>query len=447
MTVTEGTDSSPAGPQLDRLLAKRSDVELLRLVRAGDDEAFGELFVRHAGAVRTFAMRSCGDVADAEDMAAEAFFRVFQAVRRGHGPDDNVRAYLLTVVRRLAVEWRMRRRDVPVADDELRRQVDASYPQPTSAADIQLIARAFTTLPRRWRAVLWRVEVEGERPAAAARHFGLSPNATAALARRARQGLRAAYLQAHLAPSSTGPRGCRVVVSKLGAFTAGQVAGAEADRVREHLAGCVSCQALHAELRDVCRGLRRYAESAAAPVAGAALGWHGAFAKVTGHAAALAARLKLAVAAVSVTAVSGVGFAAVPVVIHLDPSPAVNHGARPGLHVVPPVTSPTAHPTSTPSGTHSTPASNVMPSHPQSSSPSPSSPPQDTGTPASQERSSQLSQDIQDPPSGNTSVASDGQQQHVPPGQLKPRKSGSEQIPQNQEPPGPNGNGQAGNQQ
>ncbi|HVV20604.1 MAG TPA: sigma-70 family RNA polymerase sigma factor, partial [Pseudonocardiaceae bacterium] len=174
-------------------LAAEDDVELLRLVRAGHDAAFGELFTRHAAAVRGFAMRCCTDVADAEDMAAEAFFRVLQAVRRGAGPDGNVRAYLLTVVRRLAAEWSVRRRDVPVADDELSRQVDAGYTAPASRADLQLIARAFTSLPQRWRTVLWRVEVEGERPAVVARHFGLSANATAALARRARQGLQAAY--------------------------------------------------------------------------------------------------------------------------------------------------------------------------------------------------------------------------------------------------------------
>jgi RNA polymerase sigma factor (sigma-70 family) len=303
-------------------LAAQDDGELLRLVRAGHDAAFGELFARHAGAVRGYAMRCCTELADAEDMAAEAFFRVFQAVRRGSGPDDNVRGYLLTVVRRLAAEWSVRRRDVPVADDELGRQVDAGHVAPVSRADLQLIARAFTTLPSRWRAVLWRVEVEGERPAVVAPHFGLSANATAALARRARQGLRAAYLQAHLAPTG-GATGCRSVVAKLGGFTADQVTGAEADRITEHLAGCASCRALHAELLDVCEGLRRYAGSAAPSLAGAALGMHHALA---GHLAAFGARLKLVVAAVSMAAVGGAGVLAGPLITHIDSSPNADRG-------------------------------------------------------------------------------------------------------------------------
>ncbi|HEX5119095.1 MAG TPA: sigma-70 family RNA polymerase sigma factor [Pseudonocardiaceae bacterium] len=306
------------------VLRDATDAELLRLVRAGHEAAFGELFVRHASAVRGYALRCCADVAEAEDLAAEAFFRVFQAVRRGSGPADNMRAYLLTVVRRLAAEWT--RRDVPISDDELGRQVDASgATTPTSGADLQLIARAFTSLPRRWRAVLWRVEVEGERPAVVARHFGLSANATAALARRARRGLRAAYLQAHLSPTG-GANGCRTVVAKLGGFTAGQVSGVEADRIEQHLAGCASCRALHAELVDVCAGLRRYAGSLAP---GAALG-HAALGKagLIGHIAVTSARLKLAVAAVSAVAVGGFGIAAGPVLHRLDPSP--NHGMAVG---------------------------------------------------------------------------------------------------------------------
>lgn len=343
MTVTDGSESAPAAPSNRRQdptatdLAELPDRELLALVRSGEDDAFGELFVRHASAVRGFAARCTSDAAEADDMAAEAFFRVFQAVRRGSGPDDNVRAYLLTVVRRLAAEWRVRRRDVPVADDELGRQVDADVPAPVSPADLQLIARAFTTLPWRWRAVLWRVEVEGERPAVVARHFGLSANATAALARRARQGLRAAYLQAHLAPSR-GAHGCRTVVAKLGGFTAGQVTGTEAVRIRQHLAACPSCSALHAELLDVCAGLRRYA--GATPLAGAGLGLHGGlqggvhaglqgglhggvFGKLVTWIAA-GARMKVAVAAVSMLAVGG--FAAGPLIMHLPPAQNADRG-------------------------------------------------------------------------------------------------------------------------
>jgi hypothetical protein len=118
------------------------------------------------------------------------------------------------------------------------------------------------------------------------------------------------------------------VVAKLGGFTAGQVTGVEADRIDRHLAGCPSCRALHAELLDVCAGLRRYA-GALPP---AALAGHAAIGKVglIGHIAATSARLKLAVAAVSAVAVGGVGVAAGPVISHFDPSSPTNRGVAVG---------------------------------------------------------------------------------------------------------------------
>src|SRR5439155_16871993 len=231
------------------------DQVLLARLRAGEDAAFGELFSRHADAVRRLARGLVNDRAEAEDLTAEAFFRVLQAIRRGAGPVDNVRGYLLIVARRVAWEWRLRRRDVPVSDEELRHRAGADPDTAGQAHERNLIARAFTSLPERWRSVLWKVEVEGERPAVVATNFGLSPNATAALARRARRGLRAAYLQAHLS-THQGSTACRGILEKLGAYTAGTIKGAERRRVRAHLVGCSSCQSTHDELRDVCAGLR-----------------------------------------------------------------------------------------------------------------------------------------------------------------------------------------------
>ncbi|MFI9810802.1 sigma-70 family RNA polymerase sigma factor [Saccharothrix variisporea] len=276
------------------------DRELLARVRAGDDTAYGELFSRHADAVRRFALRHVREHAEADDLTAEAFFRVLQAIRRGTGPTDHVRTYLLTVARRVAWEWSGRRRDVPVDDEELSRRVEPFPDATVGRAEHTLISRAFTSLPERWRSVLWQVEVEGARPAAVAPSFGLSPNAMAALARRAREGLRAAYLQAHLAEDS-GPRACSSVLSKLGTYTAGGVQGAEQRRIRKHLQTCSSCNALHAELTEVCSSLRAHAASIAVPVAATAL----VAPAVLGKAAWLTGRVKLVLAGVASAAAVG----------------------------------------------------------------------------------------------------------------------------------------------
>lgn len=232
--------------------------DLLTRLRSGQDEAFGELFERHAPAVRRLACSLANDPAEADDITAETFFRVLRAIKRGNGPHDNIRGYLLTVARRVAWEWRGASHDVPVSDDELTSRAGATESACARSAEYALITRAFVSLPERWRTVLWRTEVEGAQPAKVAPHFGLTPNATAALARRARQGLRAAYLQAHLS-TYQGNASCRSVLDKLGSYTAGAVTPAEAARIAAHLGNCAACRSTHAELRDVCHSLRAHA--------------------------------------------------------------------------------------------------------------------------------------------------------------------------------------------
>ncbi|HET6291623.1 MAG TPA: zf-HC2 domain-containing protein, partial [Amycolatopsis sp.] len=233
---------------------------------------------------------------------------------------DYVRAYLLTVARRVSWEWHGARRDVPVSDDELSFRAGAGADTNARTAEHSLITTAFTSLPERWRSVLWQTEVEGEQPAMVAPHFGLSANATAALARRARQGLRAAYLQAHLSVSR-GPDSCRSVVEKLGGFTAGSVTGAEARRIKTHLIGCQSCRATHDELRDVCSSLRAHAGVVALLVPAAA-GAHASGA-LSGLAASvkgllLGSKVKIGLAVASTAAAGAVGIVAGPAVFGTD---------------------------------------------------------------------------------------------------------------------------------
>jgi DNA-directed RNA polymerase specialized sigma24 family protein len=293
--------------------------------------------------VRRLAHSLASDRSEAEDITAETFFRVLQALRRGAGPRDYVRAYLLTVARRVSWEWHGARRDVPVSDDELTFRAGAGADSHARSAEHSLITTAFTSLPERWRSVLWQTEVEGEQPAMVAPHFGLSANATAALARRARQGLRAAYLQAHLSVNR-GPDSCRAVVEKLGGFTAGSVTGAEARRIQAHLIGCQSCRATQDELRDVCSSLRAHAGVVALLVPGAAgLYASGSSGALSGIAASikgvlLGSKVKVGMAVASTAAAGAVGIVAGPAVFGTDVTHTIglSGGGVPELALVPP---------------------------------------------------------------------------------------------------------------
>lgn len=75
------------------------------------------------------------------------------------------------------------------------------------------VAEAFATLPLRWQRVLWFVEVEGLKPREAAPLLDVAPSALSALLRRARKGLREAYLVEYLRNSDDG--GCESMLVML----------------------------------------------------------------------------------------------------------------------------------------------------------------------------------------------------------------------------------------
>ncbi|GAA2780964.1 sigma-70 family RNA polymerase sigma factor [Saccharopolyspora taberi] len=172
---------------------------LLDAARRGSTAAFGELYARHAAAAHTMARQVARTVTDAEDLVAEAFAKILDVLRRGGGPTLAFRAYLLTTIRNLAMSSNNHERRFHLAADidalhgaELQVPfVDTVLPE----VERSLVAEAFGTLPRRWRAVLWLLEVEGLPAADVAVRFGMTRNGVSALAYRARKGLREAYLQ------------------------------------------------------------------------------------------------------------------------------------------------------------------------------------------------------------------------------------------------------------
>ncbi|WP_207930595.1 RNA polymerase sigma factor, partial [Streptomyces hainanensis] len=239
-----------------------SDEALLSRVRRGDDTAYGELYRRHVAGVRRYARLCCHDPHLAEDLTAEVFARTLRLVRAGAGPNASVRAYLLTILRRVAAQWGAEgRMEQPVAEtDQLATGVrTASSPSEVlamSRADRSMAARAFRSLPERWRAVLWHTTVENEPVSRVAPLLGLTPNATAVLAFRAREGLRTAYLQAHVSSSLTSQEECREYAGRLGAYARRPSRRRGFRELRRHLDGCARCRSAYLELVDLNATLR-----------------------------------------------------------------------------------------------------------------------------------------------------------------------------------------------
>jgi RNA polymerase sigma factor (sigma-70 family) len=262
----------------------RSDAELLVVLRGRPADqasslAFAALYDRHRDAARGLARQLARSPADADDLVSAAFARLLEILRAGGGPTEAFRAYLLTSLRHLAYDRTRAERRLDLTEDmgevigvDPARTVIPFTDPAVAGLERSLAARAFATLPERWQAVLWHLEVEGDSPADIAPLFGLTANAVSALGYRAREGLRQAYLQEHLAGGPAAPprdRRHREAEEKLGAYTRGGLSKRDAVKVEEHLRECAECRALATELREVNSGILR---STIAPlVLGAAL--------------------------------------------------------------------------------------------------------------------------------------------------------------------------------
>lgn len=259
-------------------------------MRAGDDTAYEELYRRHAEAVRRYARTCCRDAHTADDLTAEVFARMLQAVRGGNGPEHAVRAYLLTTVRRVAAGWTksakrehlvedfavfaaQASRSSEVCDDDtldLGADVRAMH-----VAEQSMAMQAFRSLPERWQAVLWHTEIEDESPSDVATLFGLDANGTRVLAKRAREGLKEAYLQAHVSTTLTADEECARYADRLGAYARGSLRTRAERGLRKHLEECAKCRLAAGQIKEVASGI-----PGVVPVA--VIGWFGAagYAKV-----------------------------------------------------------------------------------------------------------------------------------------------------------------------
>lgn len=268
-----------------------SDAELMQAVRDGNNQAYGDLYARHVRAAHNLARQLVRSSTEADDLVSDAFAKVLATLRTGGGPEVAFRAYVLTAVRHTAYDRTRRDRRIDLADDvgavPGAKRVTTLPFHDTSVARLErtLAARAFADLPERWQTVLWHTAIEGQPPDEVAPLLGLTANGVSALAYRAREGLRKAYIQAHVAHAPS--EHCRAAVSKLGAWTRNGLSRRETSQVEAHLDSCGACRALASELADINSSLRGVVAPLVLGVGAA--GYLAATGKATAAAALLAA--------------------------------------------------------------------------------------------------------------------------------------------------------------
>ena len=185
-------------------------------------------------------------------------------MRRGKGPDGPVRPYLLRAVRTAACDRHAS------AEHPSGRIIELADGQNTDgllngSKEHDFVAEAFAALPLRWQKVLWYVEIEGLKPREAAPLLDVAPNALSALLRRARKGLREAYLLVFLRDSES--RGCDSMLRMLAESALDRSTAAGQAKVDGHVRTCHNCRVALRGLRGVRSRMQAFLNPGLLPAA------------------------------------------------------------------------------------------------------------------------------------------------------------------------------------
>jgi RNA polymerase sigma-70 factor, ECF subfamily len=175
-----------------------TDEDLMMRVGTGDRIAFGELVRRHLNRTVGFAQRVTGSRGDAEEVAQEAFLRVWTKAptwRTGNGESGTARftTWLYRVALNLSIDRKRRPTHDPLGDAvEPTDPADSAVETIAKAQLSAQVAAAVATLPERQRAALALCFYDGLSNREAAAVLSLTPGAVESLLVRARRSLRQA---------------------------------------------------------------------------------------------------------------------------------------------------------------------------------------------------------------------------------------------------------------
>lgn len=168
----------------------RPDGDLVELARAGDRDAFAELFTRYRGSVRAVVARYARTGEDANDGVGEVFRRALQRLPTLRDP-ERFGPWVLTIARYYGIDQLRRARDEHLDDDLVVADEGADPDTSLHLADLSVLLRgAIVKLPERDATVLTMVTYLDLGPTEVAEAFSVSYGAAKVMIHRARRRLR-----------------------------------------------------------------------------------------------------------------------------------------------------------------------------------------------------------------------------------------------------------------
>lgn len=225
-----------------------TDIQLVHDTRNGALQAFATLYKRHYRTAERTAARYIKP-SDAEDLAQEAFATIYERILSGKGPKENFASYLKTTIRNIAITTTARsRKEINTPDLDM-------LPTPQHPED-QLGLHALNSLPHRWQQVLRFHIIDRMKPSEIAPILGTTPGNVSQLVFRAREGLRDAWISAHVAPRRTpnNPE-CEWTATALSAYARGTITTRGRSRIHAHLPHCRNCSRALIEATHAAREL------------------------------------------------------------------------------------------------------------------------------------------------------------------------------------------------
>lgn len=133
------------------------DAEAVARIRAGDGEAFADLYRRYRPDVYRFAAHMTGQASAADDIVQDVFLSVIRDIRRFEAGRGTLLAWLLGITRNHVRRWQHRRRWLAITggDDGVLGAVEADPMTDLSRReDEAALKRALTEIPARYREVI-----------------------------------------------------------------------------------------------------------------------------------------------------------------------------------------------------------------------------------------------------------------------------------------------------